>query len=261
MSHGGRDALAVAAEAARRAGEILRRHQYEQKVAWDKTEGHVVTETDYLAEEAVISYLRQEYPEWGIQAEESLQTAPDTEYLWIVDPLDGSRNFNLGIPHFCTSVALVRRGEVLLGLIHDPIREETFAARRGGGATLNGRPIAVSPRGTLAESVVGFDMGYDAPRAQRALRLALGLWPSMQSIRVMGSAALGIAYAACGRIDLYFHHYLFPWDLAAGILVAAEAGGVVTDREGGPVSVHSQGVIASNASLHAEFLAKSRALA
>lgn len=230
-------------------------------MSWDKTEGHVVTETDYLVEEAVVGYLRQEYPEWGIQAEESLQTAPDTEYLWIVDPLDGSRNFNLGIPHFCISLALVWRGEVLVGLIYDPIRDETFAARKGQGATVNGRPMSVSPRGTLAESVLGFDMGYDDMRAKRTLGLVLELWPGMQSIRVMGSAALGIAYAACGRIDLYFHHYLFPWDLAAGILMVAEAGGVVTDREGGPITVQSQGLIASNASLHAEFLARSRALA
>jgi len=257
-STSGRDALEVAAEAGRRAGDILRHQQHELKVAWDKTEGHVVTETDYLVEEAVVSYLRQEYPQWGIQAEESLQKAPDTEYLWIVDPLDGSRNFNLGIPHFCTSIALVRSGEVLLGLIHDPIREETFAARKGQGTTVNGRPMSVSPHATLAEAVLGFDMGYDDERAKRTLKLVLDLWPGMQSIRVMGSAALGLAYAACGRVDLYFHHYLFPWDLAAGILMVAEAGGVVTDRDGGPISLQSQGLIATNASLHAEFLAKSR---
>ena len=261
LSHGGHDALAVATEAARRAGDILRRQQHAEKVAWDKSAGHVVTETDYLVEEALVGYLRQEYPEWGIQAEESLQERPDTEYTWILDPLDGSRNFSLGIPHFCTSLALARRGEVLLGLIYDPVREETFSALKGQGATLNGRPISVSPRATLVESVLGFDMGYDGVRARRALRLILELWPGMQSIRVMGSAALGIAYAACGRIDLYFHHHLYPWDLAAGILLVSEARGVVTDREGNPISVESQGLIASNASLHAEFLAKSQALA
>lgn len=229
-------------------------------MAWDKAVGHVVTETDFLVEETIVSYLRQEYPHWGIRAEESHQEPPQTEYTWIVDPLDGSRNFSLGIPHFCTSLALVRQGEVLLGLTYDPVREETFVAQAGQGATCNGHPISVSPRGRLGESVLGFDMGYDDERAKRTLKLVLELWPGVQSIRVMGSAALGIAYAACGRIDLYFHHYLFPWDLAAGILLVKEAGGRVTDREGGPVSLESQGLIASNSSLHAEFLSKSRHL-
>ena len=152
--------------------------------------------------------------------------------------------------------------EVVLGVTHDPARREVFWAERGQGAFLNpstssghcGSPILVSERPSLQASVVGFDMGYIDEWGRRNLELALGLWPGMQALRVMGSGALGLAYVAAGRLDIYFHHTLYPWDIAAGILLVEEAGGIVTDAGGGHITYHSPSIIAAGPSVHADFL-------
>jgi fructose-1,6-bisphosphatase/inositol monophosphatase family enzyme len=124
----------------------------------------------------------------------------------------------------------------------------------GAGAFLNDRPIRASTKESVMASVLAVDMGYDDARAARALSLVGELWPGMQSLRVIGSAALGLAYAACGRFDLFVHHMLYPWDIAAGILLVREAGGAITDRDGGPIGIRSEGVIAGAPGAHADFL-------
>jgi fructose-1,6-bisphosphatase/inositol monophosphatase family enzyme len=174
--------------------------------------------------------------------------------MWVVDPLDGTRNYLSGIPLFCINIALCHDEEPLLGLTYEPIRGEEFRAQRGEGAFLNDRPIRASIKESVMASVLALDMGYDDARAARALSLVRELWPGMQSVRIIGSAALGLAYAACGRFDLFVHHMLYPWDIAAGILLVREAGGAITDRDGGPVSIRSEGVIAGAPGAHADLL-------
>ena len=175
-------------------------------------------------------------------------------WLWVVDPLDGTRNYLSAIPMFCINIALCHNEEPLLALTFEPVRGEEFLALAGGGAFLNERPIRASIKESVMASVLAVDMGYDDERAARALSLVGELWPGMQSLRVIGSAALGLAYAACGRFDLFVHHMLYPWDIAAGILLVREAGGAITDRDGGPIGIRSEGVIAGAPGAHADFL-------
>ena len=239
--------------AVNRAGEILLLHLDQAKEIHHKGRGNIVTEVDLLVEKEVVALLQGEFPGHGILAEESTPSPGSTPWTWVIDPLDGTRNYASGIPFFAVNLALAREEEVLLGLTYDPVRKELFSASKGGGAFLNGQPLHVSDKTTVQASVMGFDMGYHNERARQALELIVSLWPGMQSIRVMGSAALGLAYAACGRLDLYFHHNLAPWDLASGLLLVAEAGGTITDRLGQPVSLRSDGAIAANPTLHADF--------
>jgi len=254
MAKSGGKAVEVATRAIVEAGEIATAHFQAQKEVREKGRGNVVTDVDLLAEKTIVERLQREYPTHGILSEES-HTSPDkSEYTWIIDPLDGTRNYASNLPHFSVTIALAHDEEVVLGLIYDPLRRELFRAEKGGGAFLNDSPISVPQRTSVQASVLGLDMGYDDEKGRRALQLLLALWPGMQTVRIMGSAALGLAYAACGRLDLYFHHLLFPWDLAAGIVLVKEAGGVVTERDGGPISVYSQGAIAANSAVHADFL-------
>ena len=172
----------------------------------------------------------------------------------MVDPLDGTHNFSQGIPYFCVSIALCYGSEPLLGLTFDPVRGEEFLASRGGGLTVNGQPARSSTAPSLKASVLGADLGYDDRRAAQMLGLLQEVWPGVQSVRIPGSAALGLAYAACGRFDLFLHHMLYPWDVAAGIVLVAEGGGAIHDRDGGPIGLHSQGVVAGAPAAVAEFL-------
>jgi myo-inositol-1(or 4)-monophosphatase len=151
------------------------------------------------------------------------------------------------------AIALARGEEVILGVIYDPMRDELFTAEKGEGACLNGSPIRVSTKTSLSESLVGFDLGYDAEIGQRMLSMTNSLWPGVTSVRIMGSAALGLAYVACGRLDLYFHFFLYPWDLCAGVVLVEEAGGVITQIEGQPIDIHSRTVLASNREVHRDF--------
>ncbi|MFQ5878928.1 MAG: inositol monophosphatase family protein, partial [Dehalococcoidia bacterium] len=260
----GKTALAVARRCARVAAAIIMGGlgSPQQRQVRFKGRGNIVTPADIEAERAILDILAAEYPGHAVLSEE---TASVTEadpgsaamplgWLWVVDPLDGTRNYASGIPSFCVNVALCYCGEPLLALTYEPARREEFLARKGGGTFVNGRLVQASGKESVKASVLAFDMGYDDGRAQHMLALINALWPGMQSLRIPGSAALGLAYAACGRYDLFVHHYLFPWDVAAGILLVREAGGTITDRDGGPIAIHSHGVIAGGPRVHADFL-------
>ena len=175
-----------------------------------------------------------------------------------MDPLDGTRNYASGVPFFSVALALVRGDELLLGMTYDPMRNELFRAESGRGSFLNDQQIFVSKRRTVEESVLGLDMGYQNELAGMALSMLGQLWPGMQSVRIMGSAALGLSYAAAGRIDLYFHQGMSAWDIAGGILQVREAGGVVTDRHGRPASYTGGEVVGSNSELHRNFMEQTR---
>ena len=255
LARSGQGAFEVANQAVREAGHVIMAHFHsEKRVSYKAGRSHIVTDVDVLAEEKIMALLQQEYPDFGIVTEESPNIVGDSSCTWIIDPIDGTRNYAYGIPHFCVALALVQKEEVLLGVIYDPVRDELFRGEKGKGAFLNDSPIAVSRMASLEAAVIGFDMGYDAEVGREMLAVASALWPGVQTVRVMGSAALGLAYAACGRLDLYFHLFLYPWDLAAGILIVGEAGGVITELDGTPVTIHSKRIIAANREVHEDFI-------
>jgi myo-inositol-1(or 4)-monophosphatase len=259
-SASGRNALGVAVEAARNAGDVILKRSDTHKEISFKGRANVVTDVDVLAEKVALELLRHEYPNFGILSEESEPLAGDSRYTWVVDPLDGSRNYASGIPHVAVVVALALDDEVVLGVTYDPIRDELYTAEKGQGAYLNDVRISVSPREMIADCLLGFDMGYVDEKAVMALDMIKALWPGMQSIRIMGSSALGLAYAACGRVDIYFHHHLAPWDIASGLLLVSEAGGRVADRRGNAASLENESVIASSPHLLEAFLTATEGL-
>jgi fructose-1,6-bisphosphatase/inositol monophosphatase family enzyme len=267
VSKSGASALQVARRCAEEGGRLaLERFRRPQDVSV-KGRGNLVTATDVDIERLVQGILAAEYPQHVVLSEETAGLdvrAPELEvreWMWVVDPLDGTRNYVSGIPFWCVNIALCYRGEPVVAVTHDAVHGETFWAGKGAGTHLSGgqaptegQPCRVSGKPSLQASVLGFDLGYDDKRGGQMLALLLELWPGMQSVRIPGSAALGLAYAACGRYDLFAHHYLFPWDVAAGILLVREAGGVITDRDGSPVRIDSEGAVAGGAAAHADFM-------
>lgn len=254
VSSTGRSALDVARLCAAEAGEIAMRGFRRPHRVMVKGRGNLVTQADLDIEVRVQQVLAREFPDHAVLSEETAAATGTDGWVWVVDPLDGTRNYVSGIPFFCLNIALCRDGEPILALTFDPNHDETFWAEAGRGCRVDGEPARASDKPSVQASVLGIDLGYSDARAKDMLRLVDELFPGMQSVRIPGSAALGLAYAAVGRYDLFLHNYLFPWDLAAGILLVREAGGVVTDREGRPVSLHSEGVIAGGPAVHADFL-------
>ena len=249
-----KDVLTVAREAALMAGEILMdRYRTTLKVAY-KGRGNIVTDVDLMVEKAVFDFLGKEYPDMEMLGEESSGNENNRGFTWIVDPLDGTRNYASGIPVFSTVIGLVFDGEVLAGVNYDPIAKDMFEAQKGKGFYMNGNSASVSNREMIEECIIGMDMSYDNQGASNGLDIISKIWPGMQTARIMGSAALGISYAAAGLIDLYFHHKLAPWDQVSGILMLEEAGGIITDRQGAAAGLYSDGIVASNKILHKEFM-------
>ncbi len=255
LSASGLSPLEVALATAGEAGKLVKGRFYTAKEVSRKDDSSPVTDVDLLAEKFIRGALAREFPDISYLGEE-LGATGDTEGLrWIVDPVDGTRNYAASVPHFAISIALADGPETLLGVTYDPMREEMFHAMKGQGAFLNGRPISVSRRDAVAQGILGFDIGAMDIRALHAFRMIQALWPGMQTVRVMGSAALGLAYAAAGRVDIYLHHTLAPWDVAAGLLLVREAGGQVVDRRSGTLAgLQSTGLVASSPRLLKEFL-------
>jgi len=254
LSQSGKEALDVAATAARKAGEILKAHFREDRQVQYKGRANIVTDVDLHAENSLKSLLQSEYPDHSILSEESEPLRGDSDYAWILDPLDGTNNYSFGIPFFSTVIALSKGEDVLLGIVYDPLRDELFSAQKGKGAFLNNNPICVSRKTMVQESLIGLDLGYVDEKGKRVLEFITSLWPNVYAFRIMGSSALAMAYAACGRLDLYFHLLIYPWELASGQLLVTEAGGVMTDWEGRPLRTGESPIIASNKAVHADFL-------
>ncbi|MGB2694108.1 MAG: inositol monophosphatase family protein [Dehalococcoidia bacterium] len=250
----GLSALEVARRCAREAGEhALTKFRQPQDVAV-KGRGNLVTETDFELETYITKTLRREFPHHKVLSEETATETDTAGWVWVVDPLDGTKNFVSGIPFFCINIALCHDATPVVAVTHDPNHSETFAAARGQGAWVNDRPARVSDKATVEQSVLGIDLGYDDERGKATLHLAHELFPGMQSLRIPGSAALGLAYAACSRYDLFLHNMLFPWDIAAGILLVQEAGGTITERDGHPVAIASTTALAGGRAVHDDFL-------
>lgn len=252
-SRSGRGALEIASAVAREAGDIILASFSGEKHVRAKGQGNLVTDADILSEKLIIGRLNSEYPSFGIVSEESEGQPSDSPYTWLIDPLDGTNNFSFGLPIFSVCIALLNNDQVALGIIYDPLRRELFRAADGEGAFLNDYPISVSPRADLKTGLVGFDMGYVAEKGQETLEIAKALRPHVFSFRILGSGALGLAYVACGRLDIYMHRRLYPWDIGSGRLLVSEAGGTVTDWEGKPLGKDSREIVAGNKPLHTQF--------
>jgi fructose-1,6-bisphosphatase/inositol monophosphatase family enzyme len=250
----GLSALEVARALAREAGALaLARFRTPQHVT-TKSRGNLVTETDFEIEAFLQEAVLREFPGHRVLSEETAAGTDDAGWVWVIDPLDGTKNFVAGIPFFCINIALCHDGEPFVAVTHDPTHNETFWAERGRGAWANEAPAAASTVPSVQDAVLGVDIGYDDRRGAAALQLVSALYPGLQSVRVPGSAALGLAYAACGRYSLFLHHDLQPWDLAPGILLLREAGGVVSERDGRHATLRSRVVVAGGRAVHADFL-------
>jgi len=252
----GRNAIEVAIAAAKEAGQIILANFGAERQIRHKSKGNLVTDVDLLSEKFILELLQNEYPEFSMLSEESNSSATFADYSWIVDPLDGTNNYTFGIPFFCVNIALVKGEDILLGITYDPVRDELFHARKGHGAYLNDSPVQVAKGNSFEESLVGLDLGYSHERGMEMLQIVNRLWGQVHCLRIVGSSSLGLAYVACGRINLYFHRYLFPWDIASGILLVREAGGDVIDWQGEPASFRTVELIASNNQLAQEFLVR-----
>lgn len=225
--------------------------------AFEKSRNNLVTETDLTCESEIASMIRSRYPSHAILAEERLDgTDALSERLWIIDPLDGTNNYAHGIPHFCVSIAYAERGEVIAGVVLDPMRNELFTATRGSGAFLNRERISVSGTKRVSASIITTGFYYDrGAMMEKTLDAIHSLFTAdIRGIRRLGSAALDLCWVACGRFDGYFEYRLSPWDFAAGMLLVREAGGKCSDREGRGLGLTSKSVVVSNGMIHEEFL-------
>ena len=243
--------LEVALSAAKEAGEVLRKGFGAEHAITYKGEVDLVTEVDKEAERVIREELLGTFPTYGMLAEEGGELAGEGDARWIVDPLDGTTNYAHGLPIFCVSVALERAAEeVVLGVVHDPMREETFVAERGRGAILNGRPISVSDTDEPIRALIATDFPYDRERMPETLELFGRFSALSRGMRRLGAAALDLCYVAAGRLDGYYMRGVRPWDLAAGSLIVREAGGKLTDYRGDELALDGGEIVASNGRLH-----------
>lgn len=226
----------IAVTAARLAGDIIVRHmeQLDRIRITPKNSEEFFTEVDIKAEQAIIQSIRKAYPDHGFIAEESGVQNPDSDYVWIIDPLDGTTNYIHGFPFFAVSIALRIKNRIEHGVVYDPVRHECFSASRGRGARLNDRRLRVSKETQLTSALLasGFSLRNTA-RSQRYLPAYEALMGKCAGVRRTGSAALDLAYVAAGRLDGFWEFGLRPWDLAAGSLLIKESGGLISDMNGG----------------------------
>ena len=242
--------LETALSAARRAGEVLRAGFGAEHDITYKGEVDIVTEIDEAAERVIREELLGTFPTHGMLAEEGGELAGNEDARWIVDPLDGTTNFAHRLPIFAVSIGLERAGEMVLGVVHDPIREETYVAERGGGTILNGEPISVSDTDEPIRALIATDFPYDRERMPETLELFGRFSGLSRGMRRLGAAALDLCYVAAGRLDGYYMRGVRPWDLAAGSLIVREAGGKLTDYRGDELALDGGEIVASNGRLH-----------
>ena len=242
--------LDVAIEAAKAAGEALHEGFGGERSVRYKGEVDIVTEMDERAERIISEVLKEAFPDYGMLAEEGGMLKGEGDSRWIVDPLDGTTNYTHGLPIFAVSIALERAGEVACGVVYDPMRQELYAAERGEGATLNGRPIQVSDTDELIRALIVTDFPYDRDEVSAAVELFGRFAVLTRSIRRLGSAALDLCYVASGRLDGYYERGVWAWDVAAGSLILEEAGGRITDYRGEEFDLEGRVVAASNGALH-----------
>lgn len=241
--------------AARAAGALLKERFGKLLVIEKKGEINLVTDADKNSEALIKKIILDKFPDHGFKAEEGTEANHNSEYLWLVDPLDGTTNFAHGFPVFSVSVAMLKKSEIIAGCVYNPNLDECFSAERGGGAYLNGNRLKVSDSNCLSDSFLATGFPYDirvSPETNLREFAAFSL--ASLAVRRAGSAALDLAYTACGRFDGYWEQKLCPWDIAAGILLVEEASGKVTDYSGDRYDVFKGRIVASNRIIHDEII-------
>jgi len=249
--------LNTAVKAARKAGSIINRASFDidKLTIRKKRQNDFVSEVDDAAEEAIISVLRDAYPDHGILAEESGRTDTKSDYVWVIDPLDGTTNFLHGFPQYCVSIGLLHKGKPTQAVVYDTNRNELFTASKGVGAYLNDRRIRASRADKLEDALVGTGFPFrEVGHLDDYLRMFRNVTKGTSGIRRPGAAALDLAWVACGRIDAFWEIGLSPWDMAAGALLVREAGGLIGDLDGNEGFMDSGRVVATNSKLFSAFL-------
>jgi myo-inositol-1(or 4)-monophosphatase len=246
--------LNFAIQTARDAGSILTDRLGRALQVSNKGDIDLVTEADLASERLIIDRIKSHYPRHAILAEESgsaegFDSGP-SEWKWIIDPLDGTTNYAHGYPCFCVSIALERAGSIEIGVVYDPTRDEMFAAERGQGATLNERRIRVSTIDDLNSAMLCTGFPYNVRERPNFARDFSNFTMEAQAVRRDGSAAIDLAYLACGRFDGFWEDGLKAWDVAAGVLLIEEAGGRITNFAGAPLDIYTPKVLASNGLIH-----------
>jgi myo-inositol-1(or 4)-monophosphatase len=236
---------------ANEVGRLLKRRFRTGVAVKVKGPNDIVTEVDVEAQALVVRRLRRRFPDHGILAEEGLDATAGTRWRWILDPLDGTKNFAHGLPSFCVSIAAERDGRVELGIVNDPVNEELFVGVRDHGAWCNGRPIRVSRVRKLAAAFLGTGMPhrirrFSGPIGRTFTRFAV----ASLGVRDRGAGAIDLCYVACGRFDGYWEIDQSPWDIAAGGLIVEEAGGRMSNFRGGPFDIYGGETVASNGAIH-----------
>lgn len=245
---------------AREAGDLLMRHLGKVDIEY-KGDVDVVTIADRESEKLIVDRITSKWPEHDIAGEEGTRRSRGSDHRWYIDPLDGTTNFAHNFPVFCVSIALEYRDELIAGVVYDPTRGECFSAEKGAGATLNDRKMHVSNVSDFAQSLVA--TGFPSQKRHKNPNIHFYHHITLQThgVRRAGSAAIDLAYTACGRFDAYWEFNLNPWDTAAGVLLVREAGGNVTDMEGRAFDIASKEVVASNGKLHTSLVKELQAVA
>jgi myo-inositol-1(or 4)-monophosphatase len=249
----------VAIDAALKAGEIIIAHSGKVKKIGFKDEVNLVTDVDRISEEAIIKIIRNKFPRHGILTEESQEKKSESAFKWVIDPLDGTTNYAHDLPVYCISIALEKKGEIILGVVYNPNLDELFVGEKGKGAYLyKGRgsskskqKISVSHTHPLGKSLLATGFPYDIRTSKNNnLNHFTNFYKRCQAVRRMGAAALDLCYLAMGRFDGFWELKLSPWDMAAGSLLVTEAGGKVTDFSGKPFNIYLKEILASNGKIH-----------
>lgn len=217
--------LPAAIDAARQAGALIKANYGTDLGVNETLQYDLKLELDVQSQELITGILLTAFPDHAIYGEEGLAGDQTSEFHWIVDPIDGTVNYFYGIPHFCVSIALRKGPDIILGVIYDPMMDELFVAEKGGTPTLNGKPIHVSRRSELADAMITVGFSKNKESIEAGMRRFARLLTQVRKTRMLGSAALGMAYVACGRLDAYIEEVISLWDVAAGILLVETAGG------------------------------------
>jgi myo-inositol-1(or 4)-monophosphatase len=242
----------IAVAAARSAGNLIMRHldRADALKVTRKGRNDFVSEVDRGAESEIVRQVHKAYPDHAILAEEGGESGPKSDVVWIIDPLDGTTNFLHGFPHFAVSIGIQVKGRLEHGVIYAPCTQDLYIASRGVGATLNNRKIRVSKTKDLDQALIGTGVPIRAQNLEAYIPMLRKVVASTAGVRRAGSAALDLAYVAAGRMDAFWELHLKPWDMAAGILLVQEAGGIVSEIYGGDDALKTGNVLAATPKLH-----------
>lgn len=249
--------LNIAIQAARQASDVIWRHveQVDRIKITPKLDHDFYTEVDVKAEQAIIQTIHKAYPAHGFIAEESGAYQEDADYVWLIDPLDGTKNYIHGFPFYAVSIALSVKNTISCAVIYDPVRHECFSAERGRGARLNSHRLRVSKASQLDQATLGSGLSLRSPLASRYIQNYQSLIGECAGMRTTGSVALDLAYVAAGRLDGFWAYAMKPWDIAAGALIVQESGGLVSNLEGGEDYLRKGDIVAGNPKIHKSLLA------